>query len=122
MQAQRSALAGERSQQHADEADQAADAERDRERLVAAAEFANPRAEGQHREDREEGDHHKPSQREQPRGADGSRCGKMEMVGDEQAYRDVRPIEQAVDRRDHDVEGDDGPGRDEIGGKQHAIE
>ena len=63
-----------------------------------------------------------PAQRQQPCRADRAGPGKVQMVGDEQPHRDARPIKEAVDRRDHDVEGDDGPGRDEIGGQQHAIE
>ena len=38
------------------------------------------------------------------------------------ADRDVRPLVESVDRRHHDPEGDDGPGRNEIGRQQRAVE
>ena len=35
---------------------------------------------------------------------------------------ELRPLVEAVDRRHHDAESDDGPGRDEIGRQQRAVE
>ena len=36
------------------------------------------------------------------------------MIADEQRQRNVRPIIETVDRRNDDLEGRDGPGRNEI--------
>ena len=46
----------------------------------------------------------------------------LQGVADEQRNRDVRTLEQAVNRRQHDVEADQAPGWDEIGREQRAIE
>ena len=54
--------------------------------------------------------------------ADRGHRRQLQMIADEQRDRDVRPLIEAVDRRNHDLEGDDGPGRNEIGRQQRAVE
>src|SRR5882724_3682706 len=44
------------------------------------------------------------------------------MIADEQGDRYARPFVKTMDRCDHDPVGDDGPGRNEIGRQQHAVE
>jgi hypothetical protein len=71
---------------------------------------------------REEGDDGQSTQRQQPGGADGADGRKLQIVADEKCKRDVGPLIETVNRRNHDPERDEGPGRDEIGGEQHAVE
>jgi len=44
------------------------------------------------------------------------------MIADEQPDGYVRPLVQAMDRGDDDPVGNDGPGRNEVGREQRAIE
>jgi len=59
---------------------------------------------------------------QQPRHADRGGAGQLQMIADEQGDRYVRLLIEAVDRRNHDPEGDEVQGRNEIGAKTRAIE
>ena len=93
-----------------------------RERFVDAAGLADRGADDEDQKQRKERDHGELAQGEQPGDADGGDPRQLQMIADEQSDRDVRPLIEPVDRRHHDPEGDDGPGRNEIGGEQRAIE
>ena len=76
----------------------------------------------ENQEDRKERDDGELAQRQQPREAHRGHRRQLQMIADEQRDRNVRPLIEAVDRRNHDLEGDDGPGRNEIGRQQRAVE
>src|SRR5207237_10729089 len=55
-------------------------------------------------------------------GTNGGNPDKMQVIADEERQRKVGPIIEAVERRKDDLEGRDGPGRNEIGRQQRAVE